>query len=40
MIPENIDTVPQVASDGGFLDWNFEGLRVIQFGIPKAWGVQ
>ena len=52
VIPENIHTIPRVASwnsmgEGGFLDWNSEGMGggggVMQFGIPKAWrggGVQ
>ena len=44
VIPENIHTIPRVASwnsegEGGFLDWNSEDMgSVTQFGISKAWG--
>ena len=41
MIPENINTIPQVASwhfkgEGGFLDWNSVRVGVTHFGIPRA----
>ena len=45
VIPENIHTIPQVASwnsegEGGFLGLEFRrhGGGVMQFGILKAWG--
>ena len=44
MIPENIHTIPRVASwnsegEGGFLGLEFQRHGgVTQFGIPKAWG--
>ena len=44
VIPENIHTIPRVASwnsegEGGFLGLEFRRRGgVTQFGIPKAWG--
>ena len=44
MTPENIHTLPQVASwnseeEGGFLDWNSDGMGgFTQFGISNALG--
>lgn len=41
MIPENIYNISQEASwnskgEGGFLDWNSEGMGEMHFGFPKV----